>query len=184
MTRLTLNAQLPDQQLESIDGQRWSLINRQGLLHLQFRRFAGCPICNLHLHSFLHRHEELAQRGAQCLAIFHASRAALLAEKTDSPVALIADPEKALYRAFGVENAWWSMANPLAWPAALKGLLRHGAGLPERGQSMLGLPADFLIGPGGRLLALHYGRHADDQWSVDQVLQLADDFATSATADV
>ncbi|WP_259464520.1 hypothetical protein [Streptomyces sp. TLI_171] len=27
-----------------------------GLLHLQFRRFAGCPVCNLHLRSFAVRH--------------------------------------------------------------------------------------------------------------------------------
>ena len=26
-------------------------------VHLQFRRFAGCPICNLHLQSFLQRYK-------------------------------------------------------------------------------------------------------------------------------
>jgi hypothetical protein len=29
------------------------------LVHLQFRRFAGCPICNLHLRSIAVRHDEL-----------------------------------------------------------------------------------------------------------------------------
>ncbi len=29
-----------------------------GRLHLQFRRFAGCPICSLHLRSFADRHAE------------------------------------------------------------------------------------------------------------------------------
>ena len=36
-----------------------------------------------------------------------------------------------------------------------------------------GLPADFLIGPDGLLLDVHYGTHADDQWSVDFVLERA-----------
>jgi hypothetical protein len=34
----------------------------------------------------------------------------------------------------------------------------------------LGLPADFLIASDGRVLALKYGRHADDQWSIDELL--------------
>ena len=34
----------------------------------------------------------------------------------------------------------------------------------------LGLPADFLIGPDGRVLASKHGRHANDQWTVDEVL--------------
>jgi hypothetical protein len=36
----------------------------------------------------------------------------------------------------------------------------------------LGLPADFLIDPDGSVVAVHYGRHADDQWSVDQLLDI------------
>jgi hypothetical protein len=38
---------------------------------------------------------------------------------------------------------------------------------------MLGLPADFLIASDGRILAAKYGRHANDQWEVDELLQLA-----------
>jgi hypothetical protein len=37
----------------------------------------------------------------------------------------------------------------------------------------LGLPADFLIGPDGRVLAAKYGQHVDDHWSVDQLLRIA-----------
>lgn len=37
----------------------------------------------------------------------------------------------------------------------------------------LGLPADFLIGPDGRILAAKYGEHAYDQWPVDELLRLA-----------
>ncbi|EUA90004.1 putative alkyl hydroperoxide reductase/ Thiol specific antioxidant/ Mal allergen [Mycobacterium ulcerans str. Harvey] len=36
----------------------------------------------------------------------------------------------------------------------------------------MGLPADFLIGSDGRVLATKYGNHADDQWSVDEPLDL------------
>jgi hypothetical protein len=45
--------------------------------------------------------------------------------------------------------------------------------LPHQGE----LPFDvvaFLIEPGGRVIAAKYGRHAGDQWSVDEVLALAE----------
>jgi hypothetical protein len=48
--------------------------------------------------------------------------------------------------------------------------LRGAAG---RGEEHLGLPADFLIGPDGRVLAARYGKYVDDQWSVDELLDLA-----------
>jgi hypothetical protein len=37
----------------------------------------------------------------------------------------------------------------------------------------LGLPADFLIAPSGRINAVKYGADAYDQWSVDELLTLA-----------
>jgi hypothetical protein len=33
------------------------------LIHLQFRRFAGCPVRNLHLRSVVRRHEEVEAAG-------------------------------------------------------------------------------------------------------------------------
>lgn len=33
--------------------------------------------------------------------------------------------------------------------------------------------ADFLIDPEGRVLAVKYGEHVDDQWSVDELLKIA-----------
>ena len=34
-------------------------------------------------------------------------------------------------------------------------------------------PAEFLIGPDGRVLAVKYGRVVDDHWPVDELLSLA-----------
>jgi len=36
----------------------------------------------------------------------------------------------------------------------------------------IGLPADFLIATDATIVAAHYGKHADDQWSVDEMLAL------------
>lgn len=37
----------------------------------------------------------------------------------------------------------------------------------------MGLPADFLIGADGRVIAVKYGNRIDDHWSVDELLGLA-----------
>jgi hypothetical protein len=60
----------------------------------------------------------------------------------------------------------------LALPNVLR-LLPGLPGLPSSGESALGLPADFLIATDGRVRACKYGEHADDQWSVDELLEHA-----------
>ena len=152
------------------------------LVHLQFRRFAGCPVCDLHLHSFVRRHDELARAGIREVVVFHSTREDLLQYEADLPFAVVADADKRLYRDFGVESSPRALLDLRAWYAIVRGIL-HSAGrilrerrpippVRPRGGS-LGLPADFLIAPDGQIVACKYGRHAADDWSVDDVLSLA-----------
>jgi hypothetical protein len=61
-------------------------------------------------------------------------------------------------------------------------MLRGNFGLKITG-GPLGLPAEFLVAPDGRVKAAHYGKHAYDQWSVETLLDLARD-SRSAPSDV
>jgi hypothetical protein len=74
------------------------------------------------------------------------------------------------------------LLDPRAWPTILCAVVRALHDVvrgyrpapsldPEGGR--LGLPADFLVGRDGRIVACKYGAHADDQWSVDEILALA-----------
>jgi peroxiredoxin len=141
-------------------------------VHLQFRRFAGCPICNLHLHSFVERYAEIKTAGIQEVVVFHSPNASLLPFQGQFPFDVIGDPEKKLYRQFGVESSIYSVLNPGAWPAIFEGikLKDQPSGDPEGGP--LGLPADILIAADGKVVASHYGKHAYDQWSVDELLAM------------
>jgi hypothetical protein len=154
------------------------------LTHLQFRRFAGCPICSLHLREFTARAEDLADAGIAEVVVFHSSEDDLRAYQQELPFAVIADPTRSLYREFGVEAAPRSLLNPAVWPtvaravtAAIWRALRGHATIPlvPPNGGRLGLPADFLTSSDGRVLAAHYGRHASDQWTVDELLTLARD---------
>ena len=143
------------------------------LVHLQFRRFAGCPVCNLHLHSVVQRHDEITAAGVREVVFFHSPADELRAY--DFPFAVVADPDKRHYREFGVESSRRALLHPRTWSAivrgsalTLAGTYRRPATTQEGGR--LGLPADFLIAPDGRVLAARYGTHASDQWSVDELL--------------
>jgi peroxiredoxin len=144
------------------------------LTHLQFRRFAGCPICNLHLREVAKRHAELVALGVQEVAVFHSEAETMRAYQGDLPFHVIADPQRLLYRKFGVEASLRSVADPRAWGAMVRGMFAsHPSGAFTGEGGHLGMPADFLIDAKGRVLASKYGVHADDQWSALELLALA-----------
>ena len=166
----------------NIQGQRVAIPGAQRLIHLQFRRFAGCPVCDLHLHSIVRRLPELNAAGIQELVVFHSSVPELLPHAADLPFAVIADPDKWLYAKFGVESGIRALLDPRAWLPVIRGVVRSFVRMLRSKQPIpplnpkggsLGLPADFLIASDGRVLACKYGAHAFDQWSVDEVLALA-----------
>ncbi|NUR26143.1 MAG: AhpC/TSA family protein [Catenulispora sp.] len=183
MPRLRTGDRAPELDLRTLTGAPAELPDPGGrLVHVQFRRFAGCPVCNLHLRSFVRGVEELAAAGVQEMVFFHSSVDELREHVADLPLPIVADPEKRWYRRFGVEQGKRAMLDPRSWPAILAGSARSlGRLLTGRGRApklfpdggRWGLPADFLIGPDGRVLACHYGSHADDQWSVAEVIALA-----------
>tara|TARA_B110000211_G_scaffold76957_1_gene90252 strand:- start:4072 stop:4620 length:549 start_codon:yes stop_codon:yes gene_type:complete len=142
-------------------------------IHLQFRRFAGCPVCNLHLQSFFKRAEELKANNIHEVVVFHASQKAMLDSVVDVPFDLIADPSRKLYKAFGVDTSWKALLNFGVMQKAFKGIIAFGMRIPQSVEAELGVPADFLINQTGTIVAAKYGAHADDQWSVDEVIELA-----------
>lgn len=180
--RLAPGYLVPARTLMSVSGVPISIPDADRLVHLQFRRFAGCPVCNLHLHSFRQRKEEITSASIQEVVVFHSTEEDLLSHVQAFPFAVVADPHKQLYLEFGVESSIRALIHPRVWLPILHGvsrsmqeIFRKEHPLPSitpRG-GRFGLPADFLIGRNGRVLACRYGSHAYDQWSVDELLFLA-----------
>lgn len=184
-TRVGVGDVIPPRDLTTIGSDRVSVPSPDALTHLQFRRFASCPICNLHLRTTARRHDEIVAAGIREVAVFHSTAQAMMPHQGELPFAAVADPEQQLYAEFGVEfsmravldpRAWTAPFKPYAWSVAMRERRDpDGRWFSTRGDSMLGHPADFLIGSDGRVLAAKYGRHAADQWSVDELLALASD---------
>ncbi|GIF24131.1 hypothetical protein BJ973_007614 [Actinoplanes tereljensis] len=173
--------------LTAVDGTTVPIPDPDRLVHLQFRRFAGCPICNLHLREIVRRHDEIAAAGLREVVVFH-SPASELAEY-DLPFAVIADPQKLLYAEFGVGASRRALLHPRVYLPLLRAVTRgtiavlrgrEKAPASHQANGRLGLPADFLIAPDGRTVARKYGRHAYDQWPVDELLGLAAETAMPA----
>lgn len=139
--------------------------------HIQFRRFSGCPICNTHIAELRRSRAQLEAAGIHEVLFFHSSQEDVAAFHNDFPFDTVGDREKRYYRQFGVESSW-KFASATAVRAALGSILRGNFGLKITG-GPLGLPAEFLVAPDGRIKAAHYGKHAYDQWPVQTLLDLA-----------
>ncbi len=162
--------------LTTIESNPVQIPDARQLVHLQFRRFAGCPFCVVHLRSFARRHDEIIAAGIREVVVFRSTTAALRQHHGTVPFAVIADPQGRLYAEFGIGSRLRALLDPRALLMALPNIIRmlpKLPGMPASGNSALGLPADFLIASDGGVLARKYGIHADDQWSVDELLTQA-----------
>lgn len=164
---------------ETTRGRRISPGDLQGrTVLLKFFRFAYCPICNLHLHEYVRRAGELRSLGIDVVAVFHSPsrkiRKAL--RKLDVPFDVIADPSKALFRAYGVERSLRGMFSRRVWGdyarAARAGFFSRPLG-HEGG--VRGHPADFLVDGDGTVRLAHYGRDYADTLNVDAVIEAGAD---------
>ncbi len=124
---------------------------------------------------FADQYEEFRKRKVELVQVFH-SPVEALADFVHGdhavPFPVLGDPAKRAYAAWGVGGGLLSLLRPSAWKrsraAARQGhkprwrdMLRDGIGVA---------PADFLIGPGGRLERVHYGRDFTDSLQPDAVL--------------
>ena len=178
-TRIVAGTTLDPLTLETMRGTSVSIPDSGAIVHLQFRRYAGCPACNLHLQAFARRKDELAEAGVHEVVLFHSTNEELLEYEALLPFDVVGDPEKELYTRFGVET----MRSKRAFlsPAIFRLTTHLVAGLMTRARRMPpaaptggvdGLPADLLIASDGRVLAVKYGDTPYDQWTVDEVLEL------------
>jgi thioredoxin-dependent peroxiredoxin len=173
--RLTIGSTAPKFTVQALGGNTVDLnaLHGQAIL-LKFYRFATCPVCNLHMHRFIQDYAKVKALGLTTVVAYHSCARKLASENIDlPPFDLVADPDKHLFRAYGVETGWAGMYSPavmrdyyLALRAGFKpGMLTSDGGIT-------GNPADFIIGADGRIAYAHYGRHYADSLTADQVVEV------------
>ena len=159
---------------ETIEGKTISLKDFAGKpLLLMFYRYASCPMCNLRIRDFAQHYPRLHERGLEVVAFFHspARNIRANARKRHIPFHLVADPKFKVYQSYRIETSWprffLSMLLPsfyVDWMRAMRYGIWGGVDW-----QMGKMPADFLIGPEGRILKVHYGREIGDHLPVTEV---------------
>lgn len=74
---------------------------------LVFLRYYGCPLCQLDIHEYAENYEKITKKGDQILVVLQ-SDPVKLAEQIgpdDLPFDIICDPDRKLYKKFGVKHA-------------------------------------------------------------------------------
>lgn len=165
---MTVGHVLEPLHLTDASGRAWD-VPGSAPLHLQLRRFAGCPACTLHLAAYAGRIDEVRAAGLESLVVFRSSRAAVEPHAGSLPFPLIPDPDGRLYARFGARSSVRAVSDPRAWGHLAAGV-RQGVSLPEQLGASLILPVDAIVDRDGTVLALHRAAHAGDGWSVDELL--------------
>ena len=77
MGKIRVNDPIRSRELATIQGERITIPEPGFRTHLQFRRFAGCPGCNLHLRSIAKRHDEILGADLREVVLFYSSAQAM-----------------------------------------------------------------------------------------------------------
>src|SRR5260221_1791979 len=104
-----LNVAAPSFNLIDIFDREIDLKNYKGKkVFVGFFRHAGCPFCNLRVHSLMKIREQLLAKNMEMIFFFESKKELMLQSifhKEVSPVPLVADPEKKWYSIYGIENS-------------------------------------------------------------------------------
>jgi peroxiredoxin Q/BCP len=150
-------------------------------IFIGFFRHAGCPFCNLRVHTLTKVHADLKAKGLEMIFFFESKKEILLRSifhKEVSPIPLISDSKKIIYSAYGLENSSSIAAKShltsfvqTAFTAMRKGVPIH---MMADGESISTIPAEFLIDKGLIVKKVHYSESLNDRINMNIVKKFAE----------
>ncbi len=140
---------------------------------LKFHRFASCPACRLHHSFWLDGYDKIEETGLPVLAFFHSPMNKISEEVGSAPFELIADPEKKIFKSYGIESSANGFLKIGTWKTMAKSISRGFYPRPHRIDiGVTSFPADFFIDGNGTVAYARYGTHLGDSMSVEDVLEV------------
>lgn len=144
-------------------------------VYLAFERNAGCPVCNLRVHTLLKHADSFANNNTVVLLVYESteSRMREYLEAKSYPFHFIADPENKLYTSYSVGQSFLklfkSLFNGLV-SKALEGKKLFTKTISQDGHTAT-IPGEFMIDEHGNLSIVHYGRFIGDHLPVSTLLK-------------
>lgn len=153
---------------------------RDKKVFIGFFRHAGCPFCNIRVHTLTKVHEELKAKGMEMIFFFESKEDVMLRStfhKEVSPIPLISDPEKKVYAQYGIEESGYKSTISHLTTFVQTAFKARSLGVPIHmmadGESIKTMPAEFLIDKGLIIKELHYSESLTDRMSVDKIRAFA-----------
>lgn len=150
-------------------------------LFIGFFRHAGCPFCNIRVHSLTKIHEELKGKGLEMIFFFESKEKVLLSSSFHSeisPIPLISDPEKKIYEAYGLENSAYKSTMSHISTFVQTAFKARSLGVPMHmmadGESINTIPAEFLIDRDFLVKEVHYAERLNDRMNLEKIRTFAD----------
>jgi peroxiredoxin Q/BCP len=173
--KLRVGDRAPAVVLETLDGSRLDCSKPKGPVVVSFARYAGCPVCQVHVGRIAAAMPEFRARSCGVWMVFQSSperlRAAIAEWKPG--FGAVADPPARLYEAFGVATSVAGYLHPRSMVALVRATVagkRHGRFEGRETQ----MPADFVLDASGRIRLAHYGRDVGDGAPVASLLAAVD----------
>ena len=162
-----------------IYGKEVKLLDYKGKkIILSFYRNVSCPFCNRRVHQIMGNNVRLKSSGAQLIFMFESSNDKLKSSvfhQGISPWPLIGDPEKKVFKLYGVEQSTLKMIKTML--VANVGQAKKDTkdlNLPQdKDASMNLIPADFFIDENFKIVKAHYGKHLDDHIDIEELKAFA-----------
>ncbi|AHM62957.1 alkyl hydroperoxide reductase/ thiol specific antioxidant/ mal allergen [Flammeovirgaceae bacterium 311] len=147
---------------------------------LAFFRHAGCPFCNLRVHTLSKAHEELKAKGLEMIFFFESKENIILRSSFHqgiSPIPIISDPDKVWYNAYGLESSGYKSAISHMTTFVQTAIKAKLAGVPMHpmadGESISTMPAEFLLEPGLVIRDFHYSQRLNDRMHLEHIKAFA-----------
>lgn len=141
-------------------------------LMLAFFRYASCPLCNLRVHELIENYDKYKDK-IEIVLIFQSpkEKIAQYVGRQEIPYCILPDPQKRLYRLYGVESSWLGFAK--AWTLEIKrvfeAVIKNGY-LPGTVEGEIHrIPADFIISRENKIVKAFYGKDIGDHMPLDEI---------------
>jgi thioredoxin-dependent peroxiredoxin len=178
---IELNVTAPDFTLTDIFDRPIQLKNYKGKrVFIGFFRHAGCPFCNLRVHSLMNIREKLLSNNMEMIFFFESTKELLLKSifhKGVSPVPLIPDPTKVYYSIYGIENSLLKSSFSHLTTFIQTAINAKKKQLPiypmDGNESFSTMPAEFLLDENLIIRKIHYAQTLNDRLSLETIVDFS-----------
>jgi thioredoxin-dependent peroxiredoxin len=176
------NAKAPVFNLKDIYGRQIDLSTyKDKRFLLGFFRHAGCPFCNLRVHTLQKVYSELKAKNFEMIFFFESKEQVMLRSSFHqgvSPIPLISDPEKKIYDAYGLQpstsKALISHATSFAQTVVKAKTANVPVHMMAEGESFSTMPAEFLVDTNLTIRRAHYSERLNNRIDVHDIKMFAE----------